>query len=331
MNIRIIYIFALVVLFSFNGKAQDFLISQYNASPLTLNPSYAGSIQDGDYRVTFNNFSQWDIYNTMIASGDFILLRNRYGYKSTGIGMHFYRDKAGKSGYGHKHGGITISQSISANRFNEFSVGVQFSGGQVSGDFFTLRWDDQYNGTFYDQTQPSGEPGFNETNSYFDLSAGALWKYTDPQGFPAEVGFSLIHANQSPHANLSFFVDKLHTMYLFHANKEFGISHKASFTPHILFASQSKSNTIMFTGFLNYKFINFKGEDSKYRLKFGLGYRSNYAFIPQFHVGLPQGFDIGISYDAVTNAIIGSDAFGLSIKYRGKYNAKSRTIEEIRE
>src|ERR1051325_12052501 len=82
--------------------AQDIHFSQFNSSPLNINPALTG-LFNSDYRIIGNYRSQWSSvtvpFLTYSASADMNIRVNRQR-DVIGIGVLFNGDKAGDSEYG---------------------------------------------------------------------------------------------------------------------------------------------------------------------------------------------------------------------------------------
>src|SRR5262245_59797510 len=82
--------------------AQDTHFSQYNATPMSINPALTG-IYDGTARFTNNYRSQWGAlgpaYTTIYSSVDFPLGKAKSKNHYFGIGVMVNSDKAGETGF----------------------------------------------------------------------------------------------------------------------------------------------------------------------------------------------------------------------------------------
>jgi type IX secretion system PorP/SprF family membrane protein len=82
--------------------AQDTHFSQYNATPLSINPALTG-IYDGTFRFTNTYRSQWGGlgkgYSTVYSSLDFPMGKTKQKNHYWGAGLVFNTDKAGEIGY----------------------------------------------------------------------------------------------------------------------------------------------------------------------------------------------------------------------------------------
>src|SRR5688500_8005409 len=104
------FIFFTILASAYSLSAQDIHFSQYNTSPLTLNPALTG-FYTGDYRITFNYRSQWgsftDPYRTLAASFEVSAFKGKLKNDHLGIGLSFSNDKSGEIELGTNY--ITLS------------------------------------------------------------------------------------------------------------------------------------------------------------------------------------------------------------------------------
>src|SRR5436190_10836837 len=89
-----------IALFFTTANAQDIHFSQYNASPLALNPALAG-MNACDYRLYANFRTQWmtissgNTYRTFAGGADFSIGKITKVNSFAGLGISFFSDQAG--------------------------------------------------------------------------------------------------------------------------------------------------------------------------------------------------------------------------------------------
>jgi type IX secretion system PorP/SprF family membrane protein len=301
-----ILIIIVASLFAINSYAQDWHFSQFNEAPVLINPANSGSYS-GDFRANLNYKNQWSSignpYKTMAASFDLPALRNYNGYKMTGAGISFLKDQAGKSEYGFTQVNLSISQSVSVSKFQELSVGLSLGFGQISANFTGLRWDNQYNGTLYDPSLPTGESAFFPTSNYFDISAGFLGRFFDRSLNETQFGLSISHANRPWQATLSDINgDHLRMKFIVHGRTEIPLQQKQGMKiiPSLYFAKQAVSTDII--GGVNVKTsLGLSSIHTGYHaasfIHIGGYYRYNDALIAVFAYEWRSLIKAGISYD----------------------------------
>jgi type IX secretion system PorP/SprF family membrane protein len=151
--------------------AQDPEFSQYYASPLYLNPAFAGTASD--HRFILNYRNQWP----SISNG-FVTTALSYDYNmphlKSGIGALVVQDKAGTAGLKSTTLNFQYSYKASFNNKLVISSGLNFGAGFRSIDFNKLVFGDQLK--FDRDDVPSDDPILNSTDqsAYFDFGAGIL-------------------------------------------------------------------------------------------------------------------------------------------------------------
>ena len=170
--IRKITISAILVLMGLAANAQDPQFSQYYASPLYLNPAFAGTTNQ--HRIVLNHRLQWptlpQTFATYALSYDFYKPDLRSGF-----GLLMTTDKAGSAGLRSTNVGAIYSYKIAMPGKWVFTPGLYFGYGSRSIDFNKLVFGDQIE---FDQNGvPSQDPVLNElgNTSYFDSGFGLLF------------------------------------------------------------------------------------------------------------------------------------------------------------
>lgn len=112
-------------------NAQDPHLSQFFASPLTVNPALTGKF-DGKYRIAANYKTQWhadnDVYSSFTTSLDFSILKDRLPKNDIlGIGIVALNEKAGGGALTNNYLGISTSyhKSLDENGSNRIGIGVR--------------------------------------------------------------------------------------------------------------------------------------------------------------------------------------------------------------
>lgn len=164
------YFTLLFVAFTITVQAQDPYFTQFYASPIYLNPAFAGSARCP--RIALNYRNQWPgidkTYITYSASYD-----QHVDVLSGGIGINILNDKAGNGTISTTN--ITGIYAYNVNISRDFSIrlGLQATYVQKKLDWFKLNFGDQIDpryGFIYNtqEIQP------NLTESYPDFSVGVV-------------------------------------------------------------------------------------------------------------------------------------------------------------
>jgi len=317
--------YTLIIITNLN-YSQDVHFSQFDNTPLNLNPSLTG-LFFGDQRANINFKDQWrsigKTYRTYYVSYDQGILKNKIKNGYLGLGGIIYSDKAGDLNMGKTAAQLNLSSLIEVNRNQLFSAGIYLGYTQHSIDFTAGQWDEQFNGVNYNSALPSNESSLNYSSwGNFDIGAGLNWYYefgestiSSYDAFKMNIGISASHLNKS---KLKYTVgnsstqETLDTKIIAHANSFIGIKNsKAAFIPSIMIAIQGPSTEII--GGLLYrvrlhqasKYTGFYKESAMY---FGGYYRLSDAIVPTLGFEFDH-FAVGISYDTNISQLTSSTNF----------------------
>lgn len=167
--------FCLVVIMGLGTKAQDLHYSQFFNSPVNLNPALTGMFR-GDYRFAANLRSQWASvtvpFTTFSLSAD---AQNPLGTKNLGAGIVINHDQAGDSHFKTFQVNLSGSYIKALNKDSTlvFSVGIQSGITFRSLNYDPLRFDEQYNGYYYNNSLPTGESFQRDSRVYPNINIGA--------------------------------------------------------------------------------------------------------------------------------------------------------------
>ncbi len=234
---------------SFSLFAQDIHFSQFYLSPLNLNPALTG-VMNCNVRLTANYRNQWasvtrgGVYNTSSVSYDQRFTSGRYDY--FGLGATIWNDDAGTGNFGTtavKASG-SYAKRMAGTRSSSHYLSFGFEGGfsQRRIDFENLRWGTQWNGSAFQESLPTGEDRFDQSNfTFFDASAGLLWFSNFSSGANLYIGGAYHHLNR---ANISFDSgesEQLFSRFTAHAGGEVPLTDNVSLVPGIITMIQGPS------------------------------------------------------------------------------------------
>ena len=297
MGKSILFCVLSLVLFS-ALQAQDIHFSQYNASPLTLNPATTGLFQ-GDVRFIGNYRSQWSSvsipFTTLSFSVDKPILKEKTGNDIFGAGLQFYHDKEGDSEFGTTQLNFSLAYNKALNkRANHFiSVGVQGGVAQRGINYSNLTFGSQVSENQYDPTLPTNEVFDQTSYFFFDVSYGIYWYYDNTDRFKAYAGYSMAHINKP---NQSFYNGEnipLFTRNTVHGGVIINTGGSIDFLPGFLYMQQGPHKQLSLGSFVRGAI---GGYGSATGLYFGLWYRANDALIPIIRLD-HKNQSIGFSYD----------------------------------
>lgn len=294
----------LITVFALDAFAQDPHFSQFYASPLTLNPAFAGKF-DGTVRVAGIYKNQWatidHAFETKSVAVDFRILQSRIAENDTwGVGLMGFSDQSANGAVKLNYGSVGTA----------FHKGLDEEGYHQIGAAFQLTYANMLINTsnlkFLDQLTPYGFTGvtselFNNSNlknSYIDFNAGILYNGStnDKNNFYA--GVSMYHINRPKQSFTgAFFI--LNPRTTIHAGGYFPVGESSTIHVSGLLSMQGKASEALIGG--AYQFVVAEDERPT-SVYFGSWLRLNDAFIP--YAGLEFGsFRIGASYDINTSSL----------------------------
>ncbi len=293
----------LISFYCFVGNAQDPHFSQFYASPLTLNPAFAGKF-DGDIRVAGIHRNQWPTINkafvTTSAAVDFRIMKNHIAENDTwGVGLMGFSDQSanGAVKFNYASVGTAFHKGLDEEGYHQIGAAFQGTYANMLINVTNLK--------FLDQLTPYGFTGitsevFNNNslkNSYFDLNAGVLYNgsTTDQNNF--YFGVSMYHINRPKQSFTgAFFL--LNPRTTIHGGGYFPVGHTGTLHLSGLYSSQGKASEALIGG--AYQFLVSEQTEKPTSFYVGSWMRFNDAIIP--YVGLEFGsFRLGATYDVNTS------------------------------
>ncbi len=286
-------------------NAQDAHFSQYQHTPLWVNPAFAGQIA-GDMRFIANYRNQWSSvtvpYQTVSLSYDTRI--PKYFGKSCsyfGGGLFLMNDQAGDSEFRTTTAQLSFAyhQSLSnKGKPSYLSMGVMIGGGQMGINPEKLYFDNQFDGSGFDTSLGNGE-NFERTNFfYLDISAGLNFAIAIGKRSGITVGLGAYHLNQPNVSFLGDSTERLFARYVLQAGGEIGINEDLplSFIPSLVYMLQGPHNEV--TAGLMIKW----SPNEDFALSGGGAFRSSDAFIPMIRVDFKTA-SLAFSYDLNTSKL----------------------------
>jgi type IX secretion system PorP/SprF family membrane protein len=312
---------SLLCVFIWNAAlSQDIHYSQFNSSPLNLNPAQTG-VFDGDWRFAGNYRSQWSAipvpYKTFSLAAD-TRLKTKLQNDVPAVGLLVNNDNAGDSRFSttqiYLSGAYIKKLGADSTSFLSFALqpGITSKGFNVN----ALTFDNQYDGDSYDPNLGSGE-SFSKTRiTYFDLGAGLgyLWRMNGRKQL--NTGISLLHINKPKQ---SFFDNRdirLDMKLNVSAMLQLPLTEKVDVIPTFQYQRQGKFQETVLGVFGKYHLTPVDGMTTAVSL--GAEYRVKDAFI--LIAGMDyRNFNVGLSYDIntskLTEATNGRGGFEISVIY----------------
>jgi type IX secretion system PorP/SprF family membrane protein len=312
------------------AKAQDTHWSQFDLSPLSLNPAQAGV--QADIRAVANYRNQWSSvsanpYSTYGASCDWAMMKKPGRPVWLGLGVSFYNDKAGDGQMGTMMGNVSLSGVVPMEK-SRLSAGIMCGYNQKSLNTGSLTWENQFNGFAYDASRPSYENYNNPGFAFLNTSGGINYYYSKTEHYmtandevKVNVGLSFYHFNTPRQSFKNVAGEKLFSKMVLYGNFSYGVPNsKICLLPSFVYMMQGPSR--QFNGGLLLKYII--TEASHYThikkpcaISGGGFYRASDAFIAQMlfeydRYVLGFGYDLNLSRLKVASKSMG----GFEVNFR---------------
>ncbi len=320
--------------------AQDLHFSQYNASPLVLNPSLAG-MNAGDYRAYANFRTQWvtlsknNTYRTFAGGADMAIGKITRANSFAGIGLSFFSDQAGDLNLNSNHVDLTVAYHFMLNRRGTMQLSAGVQGG------LNVRSINQARGVYGSQYDPNtGVVNPNSTGEFLgktkiifaDAAIGMLYSAVTRKGTNIFCGFSLGHINQPKISFQPSGVDgqvkpeKLAMKITIHGGASIPVTDRVSVLPNFMVLVQGTSYEFNVGCHIKAALGNVKL--SKTAIYLGAQYRGLFdAVIVSTRLDV-KGFTCGLSYDFnISKLMPATKTIGapeISLMYQGSFRKRPR-------
>ena len=300
-------------------QAQDIHFSQFDNSPINLNPALTGNFNN-NFRVVANHRNQWSSitvpYKTFSFSFDSRIAKTPIKKTYAGVGILFNTDKAGDASFGTNQIKLSGALHRLIKRDSSFviSVGLNMAINQNNINFNELYFGSQYNGNYFDPRSPSFETNPQESIWYFDITAGITIYQEINNKLPLFYGISFSHINRPSQSFNDDNLVRLDMKFNSFVNLEFLIRNSLYALPSLSYYRQGKYNELNLGGLIRYNTTHYLFK----QLYAGGWIRQKDAIIVMIATDY-QDFNIGVSYDFnISSLKIASRGLGgieLSIKY----------------
>ncbi len=302
-------------------QAQDIHFSQYNASPLALNPALTG-VNSCDWRIGATYRNQWNSvttpYVTYEVFGDMPLIKDIGGASKLAGGLLLYNDVSGDGDLTNLSamGNVSFVLGLGGQTNHNLSIGVQAGLMHKSLDFNALKWPNQWDG---DEFNTAIDPleNIGENISRFNMGAGIAYHNSVSKTFNITGGVGLFNLISPKETFLQDEENKLGMRISGHLKAGITIDGKYGIIPSVLYQSQSGAKEIIVGSDFGY-FLNSANFPATFFL--GGAYRLDDAVIAS--VGMDyKNFRFGASYDINTSTLQdasgGKGGFEISLVYTG--------------
>lgn len=334
MNCRITLasagLLAALVLSSSGSKAQDVHFTQFDATPLILNPALTGAF-NGEVRASVIYRDQWRsalgnaAFKTFAASVDMPIIRDISVDDYLAAGIQLYNDRAGDGNLSN----TTALASVAYHKFlgtsgkSALSVGLQGGYSAKNLDISRLYFGDDYLEGYWNQGYSNEFSWLGRQSSSFIANAGVAFSQAIGERSSFVIGGGVNNVNQ-PFVSFDKREDSdraesgLRMRYTGQLGAVIGLSDAFSIRPAVLYQSQAKASEIIGGAELNYKMGDSPELPDAPGVFAGGWYRHNDAIMITAGVEF-KGFRIGVAYDLNTSgysaATNGNGGFEIMIRY----------------
>ncbi len=294
-----------ILLLGVVAKAQDLHFSQFFNSPLTTNPANTGFLPDADYRLGVNYRNQWSSvmsvpYKTVSAFGDAQVLRDKLENGWLGIGGVILSDVAGSGSLRSTkiYGSIAYHQMLGNSSLLSAGFNVGWANKRIDGS--KLKFPDQFDGKFFDNTLPTAVVLSTNNVNYLDVQAGLNYAYFPQENIYLNAGYSIQHVNRPRE---TFFNDstnngRIPMRHIGFINSLLKVNDRVIINPNVYFTTQAKAMEIMVGMNANYN-LSAAGEQ---QLVAGIYYRPGDAIVPMAGFEL-KNVKFTFSYDVTLSTL----------------------------
>lgn len=233
-----------------NLQAQDIHFSQYNGSILNVNPAFTGFF-DGDYRVGAIYRSQWQSvpvpYKTFSFAADGRFKTKNMKSDCFGLGVIFNNDKAGDTYFGTNQLYLSGSYIHKLNKDSTllWSNGITVGISNVGFNYGKMTFDNQYNGTAYNASNPTGENFAKNATTYGDFNFGTALQYALRQRAYIQYGLSYNHFTSPRLTFQNNTAIKIDTKLSNYVAFQYPVATQLDVVVEMLYAHQGKYNEIV--------------------------------------------------------------------------------------
>jgi type IX secretion system PorP/SprF family membrane protein len=317
-------------------KAQDIHFSQYNASPLLLNPALSG-MNAGDYRVYANFRTQWvtvaagNTYRTFAGGADMSIGKMTKYNSFAGVGISFFSDQAGDVSLNSNHVDLSFAYHFMLNHKGtmQLSAGLQGGFNHRSINPSKAVFDSQYDPTSGSVNPDGMRENFGRTKiMYADAGLGLVFSAITRKDANYYIGFALNHVNQ-PKVTFNINGSESHSERLpmkitLHGGASLPLSNRLALMPNFMILQQGTAWEFNLGCHLRTVLGNLKLSNTA--IYFGAQYRGLLdAVIVSGRLDI-KGVTCGLSYDInISKLIPSSKTIGapeISLMYQGSFRKK---------
>lgn len=230
---------------------QDLHFSQFMHNPLLTNPANTGFNPDFDYRVGGSYRNQWwglpVPYKTVSVWGDVQVRGDNIPNGWLGLGGVLLNDVAGDGGLRSTkmYGSIAYHQELGESHLLSGGFNVGYAVKSV--DFQKFKWENQWNGKFFDSNVPSGEAFAFSQIGYLDVQLGLNYAYFPTDDLYFNAGVSAMHLNNPRESFFSEDVsnNRVPVRYNVFANLTYKVNDQWIISPNVYYSNQAGASELV--------------------------------------------------------------------------------------
>jgi type IX secretion system PorP/SprF family membrane protein len=306
MKITNFIIAANLLLVMASASAQDFNFSQYQHTPLNINPALISTDDNVKVIANYHQTKLWESLNMQNYQLSVLYPLNitKNERLPQGIGLTLIHDNTGKEGLLNCTGGsLALSQGVQISKSSFLSAGFLASyylyNNTNPGDYTTgSQW---VQGSGFNSSLGINEQINFETEKIFSISTGINWHIKDGAAPKGDFGIAMYHLNKPQYSFLND-NNRLSSKYILHGTYRLFRYKEVSIYPRMLLIYQN-TNLASFGTLINYAFKS----DNPYlmikdcNLQLGLDYRNDHSGV--ISVNLEQSrYLVGLSYAVGLNS-----------------------------
>ncbi|MBI3519433.1 MAG: PorP/SprF family type IX secretion system membrane protein [Bacteroidetes bacterium] len=315
----------------FFTKAQDIHFSQFNETPVLLNP--AMSCTAYDTRIIANYKNQWasvsSPFQTYGVSIEKTLKHLKLRKAYTGMSLSVYKDKAGDAGLGAILVNLGFNAVVKTSEYGKLSAGIGGGFNYRTIDPSKLQWESQYNGSNYDASIASGEKTPNSSFVQGDLAGGLVYHYAKSEryisaqdGTKFDIGASVFHYNM-PKYSFTETGDKQFVKFVVHSNFDIGIKNAGvAIVPSVMYMRQGPSQETNVGCLFKYIIQDqsvYTGIKKPCAIAVGAFYRVGDAIIPNLLFQYDK-YAFSVSYDLNLSQLTGASKARGGLEFSLRFN-----------
>lgn len=296
--------------------AQDIHFTQYNMSPMTLNPALTGKFE-GTARIGGIYRDQWasviKAYRTPSAWVDAPIIRGFRKRDWIGVGFMMYQDKAGVTGLSHGAAKLAAAYHLALDKKGTavLSIGGHYGGEQRKIDEDKIQFGDGFRPSDgeYIKTLSMDNGRVAGNAKYNDIDLGIGFSAQLNKKMDINLGFSIFHVAKPNYslvtsgggggtATPTAGVSKLPRRAVAHGQFNVALNDKWTFNPTFLFQTMNGNDEIIVQAMTGY-LLN---PEKDITVNMGVGYRLGDA--ANVIVGMKyKDLRVGLAYDINTSSL----------------------------